>query len=139
MTDQSNVFSNKQEVKNQETPEIVKPQSADVFSDQLKSIQAEDGRQKYGTVEDALTALAHSQTFIPTLQTQVSTQEQEITQLREELAKHKGVQEVVDSLTNHQQQSQLGNPSETQFGEAEVNQLIADTLNKRSQEQRYIS
>lgn len=136
MTDQSNVFSKQEQTQEEQQAPLAtsQPQSGDVFSDQLKTITAEDGRQKYGTVEEALKALAHSQTFIPTLQTQVSTQEQEITQLREELAKHKGVQEVVDSLTQHQQ-SQKVTPSETKFGEEEVARLIANTLDKRSQEQ----
>lgn len=136
MTDQSNVFSNtKEEVNTQETPEQVQPQSGDLFSDQLKSITAEDGRQKYDTVEKALGALAHSQTLIPTLQQQVTALEQEKTQLREELAKSKGAQELVDSLANHQQEGQQGNPSETQFGEAEVARLLEATLDKREQVQ----
>jgi len=134
MSDPTNVFGNNQDNK-QETPVEVNPQSGDIFSDQLKSITAEDGRQKYDTVEKALEALTHSQTLIPTLQTQVSTQEQEISQLREELAKSKGAQELVDSLTNHQQAEQAGNPSETQFGEADVASLISATLDKREQVQ----
>jgi len=135
MTDQSNVFGSNQEVPNQETPEVNQPQSDDVFSDQLKEIKAEDGRQKYDTVEKALGALAHSQTLIPTLQQQVAALEQEKAQLRDELAKSKGVQELVDSLTNHQPAVQDGNPSETQLGEADVAALVAATLDKREQEQ----
>lgn len=138
MPDPVDVFKKPEEQQQEEqqaTLATSQTQSGDVFSDQLKSIQAEDGRQKYDTVPKALEALAHSQTFIPTLQAQLSTQEQEITQLREELAKHKGVQEVVDSLTQHQRESQEGNPSEPKFGEEEVAKLIANTLDKRSQEQ----
>jgi hypothetical protein len=134
MTDQSNVFETNQN-NTQETPVEVKPQSGDIFSDQLKDIKAEDGRQKYDTVEKALEALTHSQTLIPTLQQQVTALEQEKTQLREELAKSKGAQELVDSLTNHQQAEQEGNPSETPFGEADVASLISATLDKRQQEQ----
>jgi len=135
MPDPVDVFGTNNNETTQETPEQSKPQSVDVFSDQLKNIKAEDGRQKYDTVEKALEALTHSQTMIPTLQTQVSTQEQEITQLREELAKSKGAQELVDSLTNHQQEGQQGNPSETQFGEAEVARMLEATLDKREQVQ----
>ena len=135
MPDPVDVFGANKEVPAQETPVEVKPQSGDIFSDQLKGITAEDGRQKYDTVEKALEALTHSQTLIPTLQTQVSTQEQELAQLREELAKSKGAQELVDSLTNHQQAEQAGNPSETQFGEADVASLISATLDEREQAQ----
>ena len=136
MPDPVDVFKKQEQTQEEQQATLAtsQPQSGDVFSDQLKTITAEDGRQKYDTVPKALEALAHSQTFIPTLQAQVSTQEQEITQLREELAKHKGVQEVVDSLTQHQQ-SQEVTPSETKFGEEEVARLIANTLDKRSQEQ----
>lgn len=123
MTDQSNVFA-EQTATSQETPEQVVTPQGDVFGDQLKAITAEDGRQKYGTVEKALDALAHSQTLIPTLQQQLATLEQEKTQLREELAKRDGVQEVVDSLTNHQQQVNEGNPSVTQFGEDDVVKIL---------------
>ena len=135
MTDQSNVFGTNQDSNTQETPETVQPQGGDIFSNQLKEIKAEDGRQKYDTVEKALGALAHSQTLIPTLQQQIAALELEKTQLREELAKSKGVQEIVDSLTNHQQQGQEGNPSETHFGEADVAKLVEATLSKREQEQ----
>jgi len=110
-------------------------QPSNVFGDQLKSIVTVDGRQKYDTVEKALEALTHSQTLIPTLQAQATKQEQEITQLREELAKSKGAQDLVDSLTNHQQAEQLGNPSETPFGEADVAKMLEATLNKREQVQ----
>lgn len=124
MTDQSTVFETPKQKAPQATPETVLPQSGDVFSDQLKEIKAEDGRQKYDTVEKALGALAHSQTLIPTLQQQVAALELEKTTLREELAKSKGVQEIVDSLTNHQQQGQEGNPSENQFGAEDVVKIL---------------
>lgn len=136
MSDPTNVFgNNNEEQKPQETPEQIKPQSVDVFSDQLKNIKAEDGRQKYDTVEKALEALTHSQTMIPTLQAKATQQEQEITQLREELATRKGAQELVDSLTSHQQEGQQGNPSETPFGEADVAKMLEATLDRRDQAQ----
>lgn len=135
MSDPTNVFGTKEEQAPQETPEQNQPQSVDVFSDQLKGIKAEDGRQKYDTVEKALEALTHSQTMIPTLQAQATKQEQEINLLREELAKSKGAQELVDSLTSHQQDGQQGNPSETPFGEADVAKMLEATLDRREQVQ----
>jgi len=122
MSDPTNVFgTNNEEQKPQETPEQVNPQSNDVFSDQLKGIKAEE--------------LTHSQSLIPTLQSQVTALELDKTNLREELAKNKGAQELVDSLTNHQQESQQGNPSETQFGEADVARMLEATLDKREKAQ----
>lgn len=137
MTDQSTVFDKKDN--DQETPGVVKPQSGDDFSDQLKAITAEDGRQKYGSVEKALEALSHSQTLIPTLQQQVTALELEKQTLREELAGSKSAQEIVEELAKHQQQGQEGNPSETHFGEEEVAKLIQATLDKRAQEQTTVS
>lgn len=135
MSDPTNVFKNtNEESNNQETPEQNnEPQSGDLFSNQLKEIKAEDGRQKYDTVEKALEALTHSQTLIPTLQSQVTALELDKTNLREELAKSKGAQELIDSLTNHQQGEQQGNPSESQFGEADVARMLEATLDKREQ------
>jgi ribosomal protein L16 Arg81 hydroxylase len=123
----SNVFSEQpqQQAAPQATPEqAVTPPTDNVFSDQLKGITAEDGRQKYGTVEKALEALSHSQTLIPTLQQQVTALEQEKTQLREELAKTKGVQEVVDSLAAQQQQAQEVTPPAAQFGADDVVKIL---------------
>ena len=122
----SNVFSEQPVVPvvPQVTPEqVVTPPTDNVFGDQLKAITAEDGRQKYGTVEKALEALSHSQTLIPTLQQQLATLEQEKTQLREELAKTKGVQEVVDSLAA-QQQVQEATPQIAQFGADDVVKIL---------------
>ena len=133
MTDQSNVFNNQENT--QATPETVQPQSGDIFSDQLKNIKAEDGRQKYDTVEKALDALAHSQSFIPELQGKVTTQEEEITKLREELAKRDGVQDVVDKLAQHQQSQEEVTAPETQIGEADIARLVEATLEKRTQQQ----
>lgn len=128
MTDQSNVFSN--EEINQETPEQTQPQSGDYFSDQLKEIKAEDGRQKYGTVEEALKALAHSQEYIPTLKGQMTQQEQEIIKLREELAKRDGVQDVVEQLTK-QQDGNREHHSEAPLDEQAIKNILESTLAQR--------
>ena len=139
----SNVFAQQEQApqEQQQAPlaQEQQPQSGDIYSDQLKNILAEDGRQKYDSVDKALEALAHSQSFIPTLQAKTQAQEEELTQLREALAKSKGVQEVVDSLSQHQQQGQEGNPSETRFGEEEVARLLEETLEKRSKEQQRVA
>ena len=43
-------------------------QQADIFVEKLLEIKREDGTPKYETLEDALEALKHSQSFIPQLQ-----------------------------------------------------------------------
>ena len=57
----------------------------------LQSIVAEDGRQKYSSVAEALKALQHSQGFIETLKG-------EKTALAEEVAKRKSAEEVLEQL-----------------------------------------
>jgi len=140
MTNPASVFDKQEQQQQapageQQAPLAQAQPNENPYGDQLAGIQTEDGRQKYGTVDKALEALAHSQTFIPTLQSQVTQQESELAQLREELAKHKGVQEVVTELTNHQQQGQEVTPQGASFGEDEVARLIEATLEKRNLQQ----
>lgn len=108
----------------------------DHYSNQLRGIVSSDGRQKYESVDKALEALAHSQSFIPTLQAKTQQQEQELAELRAQLAKTQGVQEVVDSLAQRQQHSQESDPQETKFGEEEVTRILEETLNRRTLEQQ---
>ena len=132
MADQS-VFNTDQQT--QETPEQQNPQQVDSFNDQLSKIVAEDGRQKYDTVEKALEALEASQQYIPTLKSEKEKLEDEVNKLREELAQRKGVQEVVEQLSQHQQNGQEGaDHSEAPLGEEQVVNLLNATLTKREQE-----
>jgi hypothetical protein len=84
------------------TPKEETTQNVNVFADQLSTITNEKGEQKYDTVEKAIEALKHSQDFIPTLQSEKVALEAEVTRLREQVAQAKGVQDVVDKLTNRQ-------------------------------------
>ena len=43
------------------------PNQNNLFNDQLDTIKNDKGERKYGTVEQALEALKHSQEFIPSL------------------------------------------------------------------------
>ena len=140
MTDQSVFNSTPASTGQQEETQAplaqAQPQVSNTYSDQLAGIVAGDGRQKYETVDKALEALAHSQTFIPTLETKVTEQEGTINQLREELAKHKGVQELVDQLGHHQQQEQPDvTPSAAAIGEEQIVSILEATLEKRKLQQ----
>jgi predicted FMN-binding regulatory protein PaiB len=138
MTDQSVFTSQTQEPQGEQQAPLAQeqPQVSNTYSDQLAGIVAGDGRQKYETVDKALEALAHSQNFIPTLETKVTEQEGTINQLREELSKHKGVQELVDQLGHHQQQEQPdATPSAAAFGEEQIVSILEATLEKRKLQQ----
>lgn len=121
----------------QETPDNQTPQQVDAFKDQLSKITSEDGRQKYDSVEKALEALQASQEFIPTLKSEKDKLEEEVTKLRDELAQRKGVQEVVDQLSQHQQNGQEGaDHSEAPLGEDKVLELLNNTLAQREQQSK---
>jgi len=138
MTDQSVFTSQEQAPQGEQQAPLAQstPQETNPYSNQLAGIVTGEGRQKYETVDKALEALAHSQYFIPTLETKVTEQEGTINQLREELAKHKGVQELVDQLGNHQQQEQPDvTPSAAAIGEEQIVSILEATLEKRKLQQ----
>lgn len=131
MGDQS-VFSdnNEQQEQQSQTTDNNNSQSGDIYADQLKTIVNEDGQQKYGTVDKALEALKHSQSFIPTLQSEKTALEAEVVKLREQVAQNKGVQDVVDELSNRQQSNQSDH-SETPLGEERIAEIVANALKQR--------
>lgn len=98
MADRPNAFEAPQA-----TPEQ-QPAQPSAFEDQLKMIKNEAGEQKYDNLPKALDALAHSQAYIPQLKTELSSKDQEIAKLQEELAKREAVGDVVDRLTAQQAQ-----------------------------------
>ena len=98
MSDQNSIFSNGSK---QETPAQTQAPVNDL-NDLLSSIRNERGEQKYRTVEDALKALGHSQTYIPELSTKVKQQEQEISELRMAATKVSELERVVKALTEQE-------------------------------------
>ena len=96
MTD--NLFTSTEQPTSQ-PPVDVNPQA-----DLLKMVLNERGEPKYSTMEEAFKGLANAQQYIPQLKTELSAKEQELAQLREELAKRQSVEEVVSKLTTAQQQ-----------------------------------
>ena len=138
MAEQNGIFSGQQDQQPQsQSPTASEEQATNVnsFDDQLKKITSVDGRQKYDSVEKALEALEASQQYIPTLKSEKEQLEAEVNKLREELAQRQGVQEVVDQLSQHQQNGQEGaDHSEAPLGEEQVVNLLNATLTKREQE-----
>src|SRR3989304_5674023 len=98
MADQPNIFAD--QVAPQVTPEqqTQAPVVDTTYADLLKTIQNEQGQQKYDSLPKALEGLAHAQQYIPQLKTELQTKEQELITLREELAKRPAVDAVVTRL-----------------------------------------
>jgi len=119
MSDQTTAFGNNQQ---QETP-AQQPSQTSAFTDQLSMIKNENGEQKYDNVPKALDALAHSQSYIPQLKSEVDTQAAEIARLTEELSKRAAVEDVVDKLTAQQAQPET-TPQVSGLNEQDVLNLV---------------
>jgi hypothetical protein len=119
MTDQSAFNSNDQQ---QATP-AQQPSQTSVFTDQLSMIKNENGEQKYDNVPKALDALAHSQSYIPQLKSEVETKDAEIQRLQEELSKRAAVEDVVGKLTAQQAQPET-TPQVSGLNEQDVLNLV---------------
>lgn len=126
----------------QQTSETTKPTETPTnptnAEDLLKSIVAEDGRQKYNTVEDAIKALAHSQQFIETLQQEKRDIEAEKTKASEELGRMKSVEEFVEMLKSKEdttQNKQVETPPSTVAGvtEEQAEKLVSKMLEDKEQ------
>jgi hypothetical protein len=128
----TNVFDS-QETNPPATPEQEQvPQHVNVFADQLSTITNEDGKQKYDTVDKALEALKHSQSFIPTLQSEKTALENEVNTLREQVAQAKGVQDVMDTLANRQNEQAPNDQQVASLSAEDVAKLVTQQLNQRN-------
>src|SRR3546814_1625181 len=100
MPDQGeNIFNNvtPPEGDKQPTPPV------DKYADLLKSIKNESGEQKYDSIEKALEALGHSQSFIPQIKSQLTEKEQELERVKAELSQRQSVEEVMQRLIANNQ------------------------------------
>jgi hypothetical protein len=122
---------------NQENPQATPEQnvtpsssSSDVFADQLAAIKNEQGEQKYGSLEDAIKALKHSQEYIPSLKSELSTKDEEIMKLRAELEARKSVEELVSQSATPQEVNQPQGLSEE-----DIEKLLESKLTQRQQQE----
>jgi len=129
MTDQSTAFGNTQQ---QETP-AQQPSQESAFTNQLSMIKNENGEQKYDNVPKALDALAHSQSYIPQLKSEVETKDAEIARLTEELSKRAAVEDVVDKLTAQQAQPET-TPQVSGLNEQDVLNLVQNFSAQQQQQ-----
>jgi len=127
MTTEQSAFNNQQETPAQQ------PSQESAFTDQLSMIKNENGEQKYNDIPKALDALAHSQSYIPQLKSEVETKEAEIARLTEELNKRAAVEDVVDKLTAQQAQPE-STPQVSGMNEQEVLNLVQNFSAQQQQQ-----
>lgn len=130
MTDQS-AFN---ESSNSQATPVQQPSQQSAFTDLLGKIRNEKGEQKYNSVDTALDALAHSQSYIPQLKSELSAKDAEIQRLKEELSKRAAVEDVVEKLTARQAQPE-STPQVSGLSEQDVLNLVQNFSTKQQQEQ----
>lgn len=133
MADQPNMFDDAPQV----TPAVADVQKTtpvdDPLANLLSGIKNESGQQKYDSVPKALEGLAHAQTYIPQLKTELSQKDQEIARLREELSKREAVEDVVTRLTAKQgvDESRGTPPATSGLNEEAVLKLVQQALGQQ--------
>lgn len=137
MADQpDDMFSDSAPVKPTE-PQVQTTTSLEAqYADLLKSIQNENGQQKYDSLPKALEGLANAQAYIPQLKTELQLKEQELARLKAELEQRGSVEEVVSRLTAQQKetQSQGQPPATSVLNEQAVLQLVQQALGQAKQQ-----
>lgn len=106
-------------------------QDSDLVNTLLGSIKNENGQPKYGNTGEALKALKHSQEFIPQLQNENATLKRELEQLRMQVEKLKGVEEVVERLASNQTNAST---NANTLDEKSIADLVQRTLSQREVE-----
>lgn len=117
----------------QAAPLEVSAPTLDAYTTKLASIKNERGEQKYDSLDKAIEALQHSQEYIPELKTKVSTYEQEIERLKNELDKRQTVEDVISRLTPHQPSSPEPTSQVKGLDEQAVQQMLQRELSSREQ------
>lgn len=125
MTDQS-IFNNDEPSTPAEASQSGNEQAS--AADQLLSaIVNSEGKQKYGSVEDALKATAAAQEHIRRL-------EEENTTFRQEVEKSTTLQSVLDAMKPREESAAAPAEPTSSIGEDDVAQLLEGMLNKRETE-----
>ncbi len=96
----------------------------------LMQIKNESGEPKYKSVQEALKALQHSQTYIPTLKNTQQELEQQLQTARAEAAKVKELEQAVLQLTQRVDTTPTGAPA---ISEERIAELVNQSLSKTQQ------
>lgn len=108
-------------------------QNADLVTTLLGSIKNEKGEQKYKSLEDALVALQHSQTYIPQLTAKLTEREQELANAKKEADKIAELERSLQALT---QMNSGGSDTQSQpnLSEESIAAIVSKTLTRTQQE-----
>ena len=128
MSDQNSLFN---QTSTQATPAPVEPQNTpnpDPVVTMLQSIKNDKGEPKYKTVEDAIKALQHSQSYIPTLTDEKKRLEQELEEARLQAAKVAELESTVARLLNS---SPAPTSAPAVIDESKIEELVTRTLTQK--------
>lgn len=103
-------------------------QEGDALTTKLASITNDQGQPKYANLDVAIDALKESQSYIPTLQSQLSAKDMEIAAMREQIAKSQGIEEALARFQQPQptiaQPEPVATPTEPKVETVDVNSLV---------------
>lgn len=109
-------------------------------ADLLKRIVTEDGRQKYASVEEALKALEHAQSFIPELQNENKTYKQELEEIKNKLGEFSNVEEVVERFMSKREEEPTKKEEVAHVDDSsDIESKINEVLSRRDQENSFRS
>lgn len=112
------------------------PNSVDKLADLLKSIKNENGEQKYSSLEKALEALSHSQSFIPQIKSQLTEREQELERVKAELQQRASLEDTVQRLIAKKAEEDGTPPTVNGLDEQAVMKLVQSTLSQTELERQ---
>ncbi len=139
MSDQTSIFNG--DSNNQATPGDQNngqgsnqsgSQNSDPIANLLGSIKNEKGEPKYKSLEDALVALQHSQTYIPQLTDKLKERETELANAKLEAAKITELEKSLQALTLSNGDG--GNTNAPAMSEEKIADIVSKTLNRNQQE-----
>lgn len=97
----------------------------------LASVKNENGEQKYRTVEDALKALQHSQTYIPELKNSLTQTQAQLQEAQAQAAKITELEKALDALTQNNRSQEI---TPQGLSEEQIADLVTRTLSKSQQQ-----
>lgn len=100
----------------------------------LEGIKNDRGEPKYKSLPDALTALQHSQQYIPQLTSTLAEKDAELARLRAEAARVAELERSIQELTR--QPSQPQNTPPAGLTEEQIAELVNRTLTKTQREEK---
>lgn len=114
------------------TPAGTTVQTDPAITTLLSEIKNERGEPKYKSLHDALVALQHSQTYIPTLTSQLSQKDAELIAAKAEAARVAELERTVLALTQKQEPTP-GTPPQAGLTPEQIAELVTRQLTAKEQ------